>query len=317
MLVNPLGLHHEATTLAAVGVPDALARLTIDERARLVSPYQQAANWVRELARGNGRHGSCGEGIGETMADWLEHKAETLVAADLWHPHTAHKKLEFLRQLKLAQLEATIAKLPDSPALRSATDILFDAGLSEAVVDFYRSLAGRVEIVGPEYLHQVWSQSGHTIFEGAQGVLLDEWRGFHPYTTWSTTTHANALELLIETGFDGPVTKLGLVRAYGTRHGAGPFVTEDAAMTAEIPDTHNGTNAWQREFRVGHFDVVATRYALEVCGGADGLVITNVDRLYDRAGWQAATAYQFEGSHQDRPAAFGQAARITRLEPGH
>ena len=52
------------------------------------------------------------------------------------------------------------------------------------------------------------------------------------------------------------------------RHGAGPLVTEDPAL--DLPDPHNPANPWQGAFRFGHFDAVAHRYALEVCGGVDG-----------------------------------------------
>ena len=90
-------------------------------------------------------------------------------------------------------------------------------------------------------------RAGPAVFEGAQGVLLDEWRGFHPYTTWSTTTFANAETLLAEAG--ETAIRLGVVRCYLTRHGPGPFVTEDP--TLEIPEPHNGTGTWQGAFRNG------------------------------------------------------------------
>ena len=84
-------------------------------------------------------------------------------------------------------------------------------------------------------------------------MLLDEWRGFHPYTTWSTTTFANAEALLAEAG--ETAVRLGAVRCYLTRHGPGPFVTEDP--TLELPEPHNGTGTWQGAFRAGHPDAVA------------------------------------------------------------
>jgi adenylosuccinate synthase len=60
-----------------------------------------------------------------------------------------------------------------------------------------------------------------------------------------------------------------------TRHGPGPLVTEDPALP--LTDRHNPTNPWQGRFRFGHFDAVAHRYALEVCGGVDGLALTHLD----------------------------------------
>jgi adenylosuccinate synthase len=113
------------------------------------------------------------------------------------------------------------------------------------------------------------------VFEGAQGVLLDEWHGFHPYTTWSTTTFANADHLLAEAGMTGEATRLGVLRTFTTRHGPGPLVTEDPALP--LADPHNPTNPWQGRFRIGHLDAVAHRYAVEVAGGVDGLALTHLD----------------------------------------
>jgi adenylosuccinate synthase len=103
-------------------------------------------------------------------------------------------------------------------------------------------------------------------------VLLDEWRGWHPYTTWSTTTFDNALAL----AGSHEVMRLGVVRTYTTRHGAGPLVTE---APLPLPEPHNGTGEFQGAFRVGHFDAVAHRYAVEVCGGVDALAVTHLDRV--------------------------------------
>ncbi|HVB43857.1 MAG TPA: adenylosuccinate synthetase [Streptosporangiaceae bacterium] len=88
-----------------------------------------------------------------------------------------------------------------------------------------------------------------------RAVRVHEWHGFHPYTTWSTTTFANAETLLAEAGMTA--RRLGVTRCYLTRHGRGPLVTEDP--TLELPERHNGRNEWQGQFRVGHFDAVALR----------------------------------------------------------
>jgi adenylosuccinate synthase len=116
------------------------------------------------------------------------------------------------------------------------------------------------------------------IFEGAQGVLLDEWFGFHPYTTWSTTTTLNARRILDRCHWGGYTHSIGVIRAYQTRHGPGPFVTEGTDDYV-LPEPHNGTGVWQGDFRTGWLDLVATRYALEVSGGIDCLAITHLDTV--------------------------------------
>ena len=164
--------------------------------------------------------------------------------------------------------------------------------------DAYRAFADRVPLVDGGYLRRLL-RAGPAVFEGAQGVLLDEWRGFHPYTTWSTTTFANAEVLLAEAG--ETAVRLGVVRCYLTRHGPGPFVTEDP--TLEFPEPHNRHGTWQGAFRTGHPDAVALRYAVEVAGGVDGVVLTHLD-VAARHRLRLCRAYQAGGR------------RLSRITPG-
>jgi adenylosuccinate synthase len=119
------------------------------------------------------------------------------------------------------------------------------------------------------------------IFEGAQGVLLDEWRGFHPHTTWSTVTLHHALAMVEESEAE-EVCTLGVTRAYMTRHGAGPLPTWSRELDAQLSDPGNPTNAWQGTIRRGWLDLVLLRYAVEAVGGPlDGLVLNCLDHLAD------------------------------------
>jgi adenylosuccinate synthase len=168
----------------------------------------------------------------------------------------------------------------------------------DLLCDAYRAFAERVPLVDGGYMRRLLN-AGPAVFEGAQGVLLDEWRGFHPYTTWSTTTFANAETLLAEAG--ETAVRLGVVRCYLTRHGPGPFVTEDP--TLEFPEPQNGTGTWQGAFRTGHPDAVALRYAAEVAGGVDGVALTHLD-VAARHQLRLCRAYQAGGR------------LMSRIEPG-
>ena len=94
-------------------------------------------------------------------------------------------------------------------------------------------------------------REGSVVLEGAQGVLLDEHRGFHPHTTWSTCTLEPALALLAKHQWRGAIERHGVLRTYLTRHGDGPFPTEDPAMAPLLPEPHNPSHGWQGGFRVG------------------------------------------------------------------
>ena len=271
MLVDPLALAAEAAHLAAAGVPDALDRLTVDRDALLTTPYHRAANQARERARGADRHGSCGMGIGETARYALRYPADAPRTGDCAAPRRLARKLTLLRDRLIAELGAGQSAILDRPPVT-------DVGAA------CQAFAARVRLVDGAYLTRLL-RSGPAVFEGAQGVLLDEWHGFHPYTTWSTTTFGNAETLLAEAGLTA--ARLGVARCYLTRHGPGPLVTEDQGLN--LRDPHNGRNEWQGAFRVGHFDAVALRYAIDVAGGVDGIALTHLDvagrhplRLCDR-----------------------------------
>src|SRR5262249_7901091 len=133
-----------------------------------------------------------------------------------------------------------------------------------------------------------------------------------------TTTFHNAATLLAEAGYTAPIAHLGLLRAYATRHGAGPFVTEDAALGARLPDAHNRTNPWQQTFRAGYPDLVALRYALALAGRVDALAVSHLDRLAAVAPlpWMIATAYDYAGDPRDLDGyAIHHGPRITALRP--
>ena len=258
MLVDPLALATEARHLASLGVPDPLALLTVDRRARLTTPYHAAANRARERARGTARHGSCGMGIGETAAYALAHPADAPTAGDCTSRTALRRKLTLLRD----RLTAAVGPL-DAPPV-------------DACLDAFTAFADHVTLVDETHLPGLLRR-GPAVFEGAQGVLLDEGHGFHPYTTWSTTTFDGAETLLAEAGRPHTALRLGVVRTYTTRHGPGPLVTEDPALAAALPEPHNGHGRWQGAFRAGHFDVPAHPYALAACGGVDALAVTHLD----------------------------------------
>jgi adenylosuccinate synthase len=281
VLVDPLALAAEAAHLASIGVTRALDLLTVDRDAPLATPYHQAANRAREIARGQNRHGSCGMGIGETASYAIAHPQDAPRAGDCASPRLLARKLATLREHLTSELGEFAA-----PPVRDVCDV-------------YHAFAERVRLVDGGFLASML-RAGPVVFEGAQGVLLDEWRGFHPYTTWSTTTFANAEQLLAEAG--QTAVRLGVTRCYLTRHGPGPFVTEDPTLA--LPEPHNGHNRWQGPFRTGHLDAVALRYAIEVTGGVDAIALTHLDTAARCPSLRVCRSYHVEG----RP--------VTRLAPG-
>jgi adenylosuccinate synthase len=301
MLVDPLALVAEAEHLASLGVPDPLGLVAVDRDALLTTPYHRAVNQAREAARDHERHGSCGMGIGETASYALRYPQDAPRVADMTSPRALERKLTLVRD----RLTSELAGLPGMPELASLPEfraVIKDLPAAAEVAAVYRTVAGRVTLAGDGYLAGLL-KAGPVVFEGAQGVLLDEWRGFHPYTTWSTTTFENAETLLREAGQPGAATRLGVTRTYQTRHGPGPFPTEDPALA--IPEPHNANGRWQGPFRLGHLDALALRYAAEVAGGVDEVALTHLDSAAAREGeLRICRGYDLPGR------------RAHRIEPG-
>lgn len=271
MLVDPLALVKEAERLQTLGVGDPLSLIDIDNNALLTTPYHRAANQAREQARGAGRHGSCGMGIGETASYALTRPEDAPRVSDINSRRTLLSKLKKLRD----------SLVPNDANVPPPADI----------ADVYRAVAERVTLTGDGYLGKLLTQ-GPVVFEGAQGVLLDEWHGFHPYTTWSTTTFANAETLLRGSG--AGAAKLGVTRTYQTRHGPGPFPTEDP--TLDLAEPHNADGRWQGPFRIGHLDAVALGYAVAVAGGVDAVALTHLDTARRHAGeLRICRGYEIDG----------------------
>lgn len=314
MLTNPLNMLKEERHLASLGVTDALQRMMIDRRALVITPFQRAINRLREIARGDQRHGSCGEGVGECMSDALTYGDNVLFAGDLQGSTVLRKKLHFLRDAKQQELKALSHQLPNIGEVRRECSIFTDPNTIDDCFDVYRYFCDTITLVDETDIQNIFAQSGTLLFEGAQGVLLDENYGFAPYTTWSTTTFANAETLLQEHHFSGEVTRLGLLRAYATRHGAGPFPTEDRSLTLTLPDQHNGWNDWQRTFRVGYFDMVMARYAREVLGELDYLALTNIDRLQLIPEWKLCQSYACHDTTDQSPFFEQKDGHISRIK---
>ncbi|BCM93926.1 adenylosuccinate synthetase [Abditibacteriota bacterium] len=297
MLVNPLALYDEEEALREIGITDAFERMHIDGRALVTTPYHVITNRLREIARGHQKHGSCGMGIGETAADALDYESQVLRFGDLAQSTILQRKLEWHRDYKRRQLDALLPllnRLSEEVVNKKVVpvlDQLHSEDELEAACEVFSFIANKVQVESADFLAERMQGEGCTVFEGAQGVLLDEDWGFHPYTTWSKTTSANALMLIEEAETNIPTIVLGLTRAYQTRHGEGPFPTEDEYLTKAIHEPHNITNEWQGPFRAGWLDLCLLRYAMSANRRVDGLVITCLDHLEEFSEVRVGTDY--------------------------
>lgn len=270
-VVDPSALFLEAEQLQSKVPHNIWDNFTIDGNAAVVTPWHIAANKVRELARGVNRHGSCGFGIWETERDRRDGRG--LVMWDLFHA-TEKEQRDMLRDIQRMKHDDVRDLLPHIPGgagniharpFTDTHDILY-------LPDIYNILFG---------VAKVWDglpiTAQNIIFEGAQGILLDENVGFHPYTTGSTTTAANAIAYCAG---DVEIEKIvGVTRAYSTRHGAGPFLAESPEIN--FPEPHNTIGDWQQGFRQGWLDTVMLTYAVDAEPDINEIAVTHMDTVAD------------------------------------
>lgn len=268
-ILNPANMVEEEKHLRTLGVTDAFDKLTIAESALIITPYHIATNRARERARGDERHGSCGQGIGETVEDSHRLPSSSIRAADLLDLKVLTDKFKFWAEVKRQECEELGIKDPtfdDKDLLGRATWMLNELATSV------------LNIVPDDWLEDQFDDHD-VIFEGAQGVLLDERLGFHPHTTWSKTTPQNAMELL--NGREA--FRLGVTRTFTTRHGAGPLVSDLGQLGHEMfPEEHNGTGEFQGNFRIGALDLVALNYVSAALTALSlephGIAVTHMER---------------------------------------
>jgi adenylosuccinate synthase len=290
VLVHPSALFVEEAKLRSVGVTDALARLRVSADALVITPYHQALGRLREMTRRHARHGSCGIGAGETVAHAAAHPDDALRARDVANEETLRLKVRRIRDY--AWVETSRLDCDAVTDEEAATELEILRRLE--VLEQWTALAGGLtKLIAAD---DAWlprpSESSTVVFEGAHGVLLDEWHGFHPHTTWSTCTSGPALQLLSEQMPDAEVSTIGVLRTHAVRHGAGPLPTESPDVTAS--SDHNTFNEWQGAVRYGWFDGPLARYALEADGHINMLAVTHLDWLAAIQEWTYCDSYQPE-----------------------
>jgi adenylosuccinate synthase len=291
VVIHPTALLIEGDILARKDVKDPFSRLRLSDQALVITPFHQAANRIREMMRGTNRHGSCGVGVGEAVEDAQSDRDNCIRAGDLNRPTVLHRKLRAIREHKRGQISVLIQDPSPGPLLARELKVFEGDDVIEAWMASVARIRELGLVVSDSVLERWLRGTENVIFEGAQGVLLDAESGFHPFTTWSRCTAANALELIQEMAPAAPVFQIGVMRSYAVRHGPGPLPTETDSLTSVVAE-HNTYNEWQGPVRYGWFDAVLARYALGITGRLDALAVTHLDVLPRLKVWKYCPGYK-------------------------
>ena len=285
MVINPRTLFDEMDMLNQAGISTSPERLRISYAAHLITPSHQALDQALEAARGKGNIGTTGRGIGPAYTDKAARRG--LRVGDM----LSHDFCERVRE-HAAETNLTLRMLA-APALDPAP-----------LCEQYQEFAGRLKsyIADSSLELDAAMQAGKAILvEAAQGTLLDLDFGTYPFVTSSCTTAPGALTGLgLGLGAARSASVTGVVKAFQTRVGSGPFPTElSGDLALRLRGT--GTNPWDeygtttgRPRRVGWLDGVLLRYAVRI-NGINALAVTKLDVLTGLESLQLCTAYRRAG----------------------
>ena len=246
---SPIAFLPERDALEGLG---ANLSLSADPRCPVTTPLDMLVNQIAERARGNGRHGSCGKGFGETI-ERDGFPGFSLRVGDLGAPGLLGR----LRRIRDEWVPARLARLGFAPDATEARHLANEAILHRFVED----AAAFVEAV-PIRRDGDLRRERAIVFEGAQGLMLDQDHGAFPFVTRSHTGSRNVVAVMREADIDG-IEVVYATRAYVTRHGAGPLAWETSVAEGfDVVDPTNVPNAWQGTIRYAPLDVDVLRAAI-------------------------------------------------------
>ncbi len=284
VVISPEALLEEVDTLKKAGV-DVAGRLKISEACPLILPYHVALDRAREAAKGAGKIGTTGRGIGPAYEDKVARRAIRL--QDLFHRERFAAKLGEVLDFHNFVLK-NYFKVDIVPFQKTLDDTM-------AYAERIKPMVADV----PRLLYEAQQAGKNLLFEGAQGTLLDVDHGTYPFVT-SSNCVAGAAAPGAGIGPQSLHYVLGITKAYTTRVGSGPFPTElDDDIGRQIATRGNEVGATTgRPRRCGWFDAAALKRSIQI-NGVSGLCVTKLDVLDGMESVQIGIGYKMNGVARD------------------
>ncbi len=280
VVIDPAALIEEMDGLASRGITFG-ENLLISRNAHLIMPYHKAIDVANEKLRGNRKIGTTGRGIGPAYADKISRRGIRM--EDLLEPDMFRDKLA----TNIGEANFILERFYDAPVVNQ-----------DQVFEEYMSYAQRLKKYITDttlFINQAIAKKKKVLAEGAQGTHLDVDHGTYPFVTSSSPTAGGAC-----TGLGiGPNTiteVMGIVKAYTTRVGSGPFPTEQENAMGELLRSRG------REFgattgrprRCGWVDTLIIRHAVRV-NGFTSVAITKLDVLDSLDELKICVGYEYKG----------------------
>ena len=280
VVVNPIALLDEIDKLKKFGLKISPKNLVLSENATIIFSFHRNIDKIRENRKGPNKIGTTGRGIGPAYEDKVGRRA--IRFGDLKNQKFLEEKVRNILDYHNIILSGLKSKL-----------LTFDEIISE-INTFKNKIFKYVQRTSP-ILNKARAEGKKILFEGAQGILLDIDHGTYPFVTSSNTLPSSASSgsgvSIKQIGFI-----LGIVKAYTTRVGSGPFPSElkcDIGKKLGTIGNEFGT-VTGRERRCGWFDAVIVKHSIEV-SGMDGIALTKLDVLDTFDQIKICTGYKLNG----------------------
>jgi adenylosuccinate synthase len=280
VVVDPAALIEEIELIKAQGI-DCAGRLKLSDKAHIIFPYHKKIDELREARRTKGRIGTTKKGIGPCYADKVARVG--IRVADLYDHDYFRERLEE----NVEEKNAMIRDFAEQSVFSTGDIIKEYEGYARYLKEFVTDTTA--------LLNEALRGGKSVLFEGAQGTFLDVDYGTYPYVTSSNSTAGGAC-----TGAGvGPSRidrVIGVVKAYTTRVGEGPFPTEFGPDLMEKIREKGGEfgATTGRARRCGWFDSVLVKNSVEI-NGIDQVVITKIDVLDELERIKICVAYEYKG----------------------
>ncbi len=282
VVLDPEALLKEMDEFLGRGLAISPANLRISYKTHVVMPWHKEEDAYRETAAGVDGIGTTKRGIGPAYADKM-HRTTAIRVADLGHEEKLRERIDRI----VGDRNKVFRALYDAPPMNARN-------IFEQYRDYGRRMLPFVDDTS-HLLIQAFKAGKKIVFEGAHAVLLDVDHGTYPYVT---SSNCSALGLYTGAGVPPQTVKnfIGIIKAYSTRVGGGPFPTEQDNKIGEyIRERGNeyGTTT-RRPRRCGWFDAFAVKYAVDLCG-VTSAAVTLLDVLSGLDHIQVCTGYRMNG----------------------
>lgn len=301
-----------------ISIPELMDRIHIHENCFVVTPYHKLINKLREFSKGSNRRGTVGTGVSEVKYLLSESKCFPyeqslgLQIKDIFNPYSNNQTIRRLEALQnyvstfyqnnkdviwqnvpkemQEALNLEIAFLLQPKAfLTLALDYVIKFKQASRDVNFIKCIYSTYELT-------LRKNCVSAIFEGSQGLLIDVTYGIKPNTTFLDTTNHFALDISY---YRDNINKIGIAKAFNSRHGLGIFPTESSYLSRKLSDENQEESFWNGKIRFGWFDAVLLRYAQNI-NQVDELYLSSLDKLDSFETIKVCNEYLYTGVVDER-----------------